>query len=255
MSLTPLGDLFFEIVSMMGIRGYNVIPFNFLIENKKRNDKFIERGELDKVVIIHDNQLIKSLADYRLANYGMPEDIFQGNKMGISMIFDHTSNGMMTLVLCSNDIEGTTSKDTLVEFICAYLKRLIKIKTNGLSEDPFRTENKVSGILILPVGISPFSKTYTDAIIPFEMIIEDDIRSRVYDNILQSHYKTIPQETKNLILSEVGLNSGNIPSITKKNDITCQILGLQQGHLLVATRGNVASEETIHSSIFIRDIK
>ena len=38
-------------------------------------------------------------------------------------------------------------------------------------------------------------------------------------------------------------------------DITCQILGLQQNHLLVAIRGNVASKETIHSSIFIRDIK
>ena len=256
MSKTPLGDLFFEVISMMSIRNYNILPFNFLINNKKMNNRFIERGELDKVITITDSQLLQSLAEYRLVNYQMSRELFQSDKMGISMVFDHTSNGMRTLVLFSNDdIKGLTSKDTIVDFIGTYLKIITQNKTEGKSIDPFLKENKVSGIFILPVGLSSFSNTYIDVSICIEIITEDDIKSRVYDNVLQSHYRTIPQDTKNLILAEVGLNAGNIPSITKKNDITCQILGLQQNHLLVATRGNVASEETIHSSIFIRDIK
>ena len=219
------------------------------------NNRFIERGEIDKVVTITDAQLLQSLSDYRLANYQMSRDLFQGDKMGISMVFDHTSDGMRTLVLCSNDGEGLTSKDTIVDFIGGYLKMIVSVKTEGRSVDPFLSENKVSGIFVLPVGVSPFSKTFMEQFIGIEIITEDDIKSRVYDNILQSHYRTIPQDTKNLILAEVGLNAGNIPSITKKNDITCQILGLPQNHLLVATRGNVAPEETIHSAVFIRDIK
>lgn len=254
-SMTPLGDLFFEIISFMSMRDYNILPFNFLIDNRRANNRHIERGELDKVVTITDQQLLQSLADYRMANYQMGKDLFQGDKMGISMIFDHTSNGMRTLVLLSNDNEGLTSKDTLVDFIGSYLKMVVSVKTNRRSEDPFLIQNKVSAIFILPVGVSPFSKTFMDVSINIEIITEDDVKSRVYDNVMQSHYRVIPQDTKNLILSEVGLNAGNIPSITKKNDITCQILGLNPGNLLVATRGNVASEETMHSSVFIRDIK
>lgn len=255
MSTTPMGDLFFEIIQMMGMRGYNVLPFNFLINNKIMNNRYKECGELDKVREISDNELLQSLMSYREANFQLDRNLFGFEKMGFSMVFDHCSNGMRTLVLIANDIKGITSKDTLVDFITNFLKVVVSQKTGGKSSDPLLRDNKVSAIFVLPGGISPFSKTFVDKFTLIEIITEDDIKSRVYDSVLQSHYKTIPLEEKNMILSEVGLNSTNIPSISKDNDTACKILGLKKKDLLVATRTKISSEETLDRSVFFREIK
>lgn len=255
MSLTPMGDLFFEIVSMMGMRGYNILPFNFLINNRKMNNRFIETGQLERVVTISDAALLEALFSYRLLNYGIDRDFFTGEKMVFSMIFDHCSNGTRTLVLIANDDSGITSKETLVDFIGSYLKEITKYKTGGKSCDPFLRENKITGIFILPDGVSAFSKTFMDEFSTLEIITEDDIKSRVYDNVLQSHYKIIDQEKKNYFLSEVGFNANIIPSVNSHEDKTCKILGIKKGSLIVATRSKASEEETLTTSNFIRNVK
>lgn len=250
-----MGDLFFEIVQMMGMRGYNVLPFNFLINNKKMNNRYKECGELNKVNEISDNDLLQSLISYREVNFQLDSNLFGFEKMGLSMVFDHCSNGMRTLVLIANDIKGITSKETLVDFITGFLKVVVYQKTGGKSSDPLLRDNRVSAIFVLPGGVSPFTKTFVEKFTLIEILTEDDIKSRVYDSVLQSHYRTIPPEEKNMILSEVGLNSGNIPSLTKDNDTACRVLGLKKKDLLIATRTKISSEETLDKSIFIRDIK
>jgi DNA-directed RNA polymerase subunit H (RpoH/RPB5) len=255
MSSTPMGDLFFEIVSMMGMRGYNILPFNFLINNRKMNNRFIETGQLERVVTITDAQLLESLISYRIVNYEIDRNFFTGDKMQFSMVFDHCSNGIRTLVLITNDDSGITSKENLVEFISSYLKTITHHRTGGKSSDFFLRENRVTGVFILPGGVSSFSKTFMDEFSTLEIITEDDIKSRVYDNVLQSHYKIIEQEKKNYFLSEVGFNSNIIPSVNAHDDKTCKILGIKKGSLIVATRSKASEEETLSTSIFIRNVK
>ena len=249
-----MSDLFFEIVAMMGIRGHNILPFKEFIDNRMMNFKYIQRGELDKVVEIPEQTLLQSLISYRTANYQLDPSLFGMDKMGFSMVFDHSTNGMRTLVLISNDRNSVTSKDTIVEFVTSILKILTEKKTNGRSIDPFIFENKISGIFILPNGVSSFSKTFFEKIKNIEIIYEDVVMSRVYDHCLQSGIKTIQEEEKNMILSESGLSNGNIPSVSKDSDNLCKIMGLRKGDLMVSKRGSIDENETLKFSTFIRNI-
>lgn len=254
MSSFKMSDLFFEVVSMMGIRGYNILPFKEFIDNRMLNFKYIQRGELDKVREIPEQVLLQSLISYRTANYQLEPSLFGMDKMGFSMIFDHANNGMRTLVLISNDRDSVTSKDTIVEFITSILKKVTEKKTEGRSIDPFIAENKISGIFILPTGVSSFSKTFLEKIRNIEIMTEDTIMSRVYDNCLQSGIRTVTQDEKNMILSEVGLLTNNIPSVNRDTDNLCKIMGLKRGDLMISTRGSIDENETLNSSIFIRNI-
>lgn len=249
-----MGDLFFEIVSMMGIRGYNILPFKFLIDNRMKNNRHREKNEVDKIVEIPDATLLDIIVKYRTANYKIDQNHFGNEKMGFSMIFDHATNGMRTLVLISNEKDGLTSKDTIVDFIGSILKLVTGTRTKGQSTDPFLKSNKVSGIFILNSGVSSFSKTFLNELSTLEIITESEIRSRCYDSCLQSHIATINSEEKDYMLAELGLDSGKIPSITKNIDTTCRIMGLTQGDLMIATRGSVSEEETLSKSIFFRNI-
>lgn len=251
---TPLYKLFFEIVQMMGMRGYNIFPFKFLVDNHMKNERFIELGQLDKVKIFNDNDLVQHLVNYRTTNFGVSADFFPGSRMPISMVFDHPITGIRTLVLVSNETEGITSKDTIVDFISNILKTITYYKTNKQSCDPFLSRNKVNGIFILPSGVSSFSRTFLNEMPTIKLLTENEVMSRCYDSIIQSHITTVTPDEKMSILEPVGLTGQKIPSVNSNNDVLCKILDLQKDHMMIATRTAIASEETIDKSMFFRQI-
>lgn len=251
--MTSMVDLFFEIVSMMGIRGYDIMPFQFLIDNKMINERLLQQGQ--NPTNISENSLLSFLINYRTDNFMIDSSLFNDGNINFSTIFNHTYNGMTTLVLICNDDSVTTSKDTLVSYINKYMKRITEIKTNGLSSDPFVRSNKISAIFVINGSISSYCKPFLDELSIIEIFTYDSIMSRCYDSCLQSHITSIPKEIKTTMLSKIGLSSSKIPSVKKKNDILCQIMGLQQGNLMLARRRNISSEETVKNAPFIREIK
>lgn len=249
-------DLFIEIISFMGMREYDITPFMFLINNKMKNDRHIQLGELDKVEEIPVYTIMEFLNEYRWFNYGLDPKNFTEGKTAFSVPFTHTYNGVTTFVLISNDEKDTlTSKDRIKEHISSYLLPLVSHITNGLSYNVWDHNNKVSVIFVLSEGVSSYSKTFLDELDLIEIIKDVDIMTRCYDSCLQSNIRTIPLREKKDLLSEVGLNSSNIPSVTKKNDTLCKILGLKQGDLMISYRRNISSEETVTNAVFLRDIK
>jgi DNA-directed RNA polymerase subunit H (RpoH/RPB5) len=249
-----LMKLFFEIVQMMGMRGYNIHPFKFIIDNYMKNERFTELGQLDKIIEFDENLVIEHLINYRTTNFGIGPENFKGERMKISMIFDNPITGMRTLVLVSNETEGITSKDIINDYISRVLRPITKYKTNGLSIDPFLKNNKVNAIFILPSGVSPFSKSFLNEMSTIILMTESEILNRCYDSVIQSHIRTVPPDEKMSILESVGLNGSRIPSINSANDSLCKILDLQKDHLMISTRTSIASEETITNSIFLRNI-
>lgn len=252
---TQYSDLFFEVVSMMGMREYNILPFNFLLERKQLNARYEAMGQLDKIRHITDQELLPILRSYRYNTFGIDDAVFEDGKKAFSMIFEHSFNGMWTVVVFSNSNENTTSKDELTIMIKYILQKVIKCKTNGMSEDSVNPQNKTSAIFILTSDVSSYSKPFLEQMNSIEIILESHILSRVYDNCLQSHIRCIGQNQKNKILAEVALESHNIPSISKSKDILCKILGLKVNDLMVATRVNISPEEIVQNATFIRNIK
>lgn len=251
--MTSMVDLFFEVISMMGMRGYDILPFQFLIDSKMISERVLQRGETPD--IISEAALLSFLVNYRTENFMIDPSLFNEGNINFSTIFNHSYNGLRTLVLICNDDSMTTSKDTLVSYINKYMKRITELKTNGLSSDPFIRDNKVSAIFIINGTVSSYCKPFLDELSIIEILTYDNIMSRCYDSCLQSHITTIPKEIKVGMLSQIGLSSNKIPSIKKKNDIMCQVLGLQQGNLLVARRRKISSEETVTNAVFVREIK
>lgn len=251
---TPLYRLFFEIVQMMGMRGYSIHPFKFLIDHRMKNDRLTELGQLDKVVEFSDSDLIQHLVNYRTTNFGVSPDLFPGSRMPISMIFDHPISGIRTLVLVSNETECVTSKDTIVDFINNILKTVTYNKTGGQSCDPSLSCNKVSGIFVIPSGVSPFCRTFLNEMSKIKILTENEILSRCYDSVIQSHITTVPPDEKMSILEPVGLTGQKIPAVNSLTDSLCKVLDLQKDHMMIATRTAIAPEETITASLFFRQI-
>lgn len=245
-------ELVFETISMMGIRGYNIFPFQRIINIKMMNAKFIEMGQLEQVINISNQDLLNLIKVNRNLNFGIEDDNFVAGKTSFSMIFDHCYNGMTTLVLFGGDNDKLTSKDDTKEYLNRPFTRLCELKTGN--NNAFLKANKVSCILILSLGISSTNRTFFDEIPTVEIITETEILSRPYDSCLQSHISTINSEEKNKILFEVGLNENKIPSVRKDDDNLCRILNLKKTDLMISTRRSI-SEEEIDYSTFIRNIK
>lgn len=251
--MSDICKLFYEIVSMMGMRGYDISAFSHLIQAKMFKERMMQLGNQ----VEEDNKLnlLKFIIEYRYNNFNIPPNMFGSGRMGFSMVFKNLFTGMTTLVLISDDEFSLTSKEKLTIYIQSYLNEITSIKTSGFSRDSFVDSNRISVIFILNEGISSYSRTFIDELSNIEIFTENQILNRCYDNCMQSHIRTIPKDEKNILLSTVGLNSNNIPSVTKKNDILCKILNLNKSHLMIATRRNISSEEIVTNAVFLRDIK
>lgn len=245
--------LFFEIVQMMGLRGYNILPFNFLIDIENKNDYHKTHGQDDNVQTVTDLMLLDWIIKYRQINFKLEPEVFQGEKMQFSMVFNHSFNGMRTLVCIGNEVDESTSKDEIKDMF-EKLKHITYLKTGGVSSNPHAEVNKVSGILVLSEGVSSFSKTFFDEITSVEILLENEILFRAHDNCMQSSYQIIPPEEKIKILGEVGLTSSLIPSTSLRQDIFCKVSGLKPGNMIKYIRPKISEEETC-DSVFLRDIR
>lgn len=254
----PLNTLFFEIVQMMGMRGYNIQPFKFLIDNRMKNDRLIEIGKESEVIEFSDNYLIDWISWYRLGQFKLHPELFYGEQMTISMVFERFGKEddiISTLVIVGNEKDGMTSKDTIVDFFSGMLKRLTQIKTNGISVNPVIKANRVNGIFILHSGISSYSKSYLNEMPNIRILTEADVLSRNYDQCLQSHIKIVGQTEKDNILEPVGLNGAKIPAVNKDNDAYCRVVDPRKGDMMVISRDAIASEEALTTSMNFRDIR
>lgn len=254
----PLNTLFFEIVQMMGMRGYNIQPFKMFIDNRMMNDRLIETGRIDEVKEISDEDLVNWIVNFRTTHYKIPPNHFQGTKMPISMVFERygrEEDCITTLVLVSNDTEGSTSKDSIVDFTGGILKVLTQIKTGGVSCDYCIEANKVNGIFILPSGVSAYSKTFLNKITSIKILTEGDVLSRCYDQCLQSNIRVVEQQEKESILDPVGLNDSKIPAVSRENDAYCRVMNLKSGNMMVISRDAIASEEALTTSTNMRIIR
>lgn len=255
---STLNTLFFEIVQMMGIRGYNIQPFKWLIDNRMKNDRLTELGREKEVVEINDSDLIQWIDNYRITQFGLPSEMFKGEKMPISMVFERfgrEEDVITTLVIVGNDKDGMTSKDTIVDFITSILKTLTQIKTGGVSVDPFIKSNKVNGIFILHSGVSSYSKTFLNEMSTIKILTEGDVLSRNYDQCLQSHIRIVDAIEKDNILEPVGLNGSKIPAVIKDNDAYCRVVDPRKGDLMIISRDAISSEESLTTSMNFRDIR
>jgi DNA-directed RNA polymerase subunit H (RpoH/RPB5) len=253
MSFSRNVQLFIEIINMMGIQGYDILPFEYLIKIQMDNEYYLERGEQDKVIQINEQELLKKISKYRRENFGVPDELFSGGRMSFSMIFDHCENGMTTLVCIANEIDELTSKNETTDMFIK-LKYITEFKTNKRSSDPNNVDNKVSGIFVLSKGVSSFSKTFLDDQNSSKIIYEDDILHRCYDHCMQSFVTAYNSDEKNRILGEVGLTSSNAPSTSISNDVFCKINNIKAGSLLKITRDQISPEETT-KSVFLRVVK
>lgn len=254
----PLNILFFEIVQMMGMRGYNIQPFKWLIDVRMRNDRLIELGRMSEVSEVPDDYLVEWISNYRMVNYDLGNDLFQGDKIRVSMVFQRygiEDECMTTLVVISDVEKGMTSKDEVVTFIESRLTPLTLKMTNGLSREYALKSNKISGILILKNGISAYSKTFLNEMPTIKILTENDVLSRCYDQVLQSGITVVGKDIKDSILEPVGLNDSKIPSVSRDNDAYCRVMDLTKGNLMIISREALASEEPLGDSLNFRVIK
>lgn len=237
----------------MGMRGYDILPFNSIINIFIKNRYLIERNRLDEVVEINENDLLKWIIEYRMDNFGITQENFIGSRMQFSMVFDNPINDLRTLVVIGNEVDESTAKAETKEMIDK-LKMITHLKTNGRSSDPCLSANNVTGMFILSTGVSSFSRAFFDEWSRIQIIKDDDILHRCYDNCLQSHVETIDVERKNVILSDVGLNSNSIPSTSKSQDVHSKVMNIEIGSMLKFSRKKLQPEETT-DAIFLRNVR
>lgn len=245
--------LFTEVVLIMGLRGYNIQSFKWLIDIHMINDAYIKNGEESKVTQINEKILVEFISNYGKANFGLGVEEYKGERRQFSTCFDNPLTGVRTLVLFGDAINENDSLERTNSML-ELVKSMTQYKTSGLSIDPFKSENKVSAIYILSQGISSYSTQIFGALsTTIEIFSDINILMRVYDNCMQSHFTNISSGERNKILSEVHLTPGIIPSMSVE-DITCKVLGHRKNTLNLISRIAVSGEE-LNNQCFIRSVK
>lgn len=245
--------LFVEIVQLMGLKGYDITPFNFLIQNEAMNHYYTERGKLDKVQEIDEKKLLQFIFNYRMTNFGVSNDLFPGEKMQYSMVFDHCYNGLRTLVCIGNEMNESTSKASSIE-MTDKLKAVTLYRTGGQDANFLSSKNRVSGIFIINKSISSASKTFLNELKSIQIIEDTDIFNRSHDNCLQSHIEEVNKLDADKMLSEIGISKSNIPSTSREIDAQTRLRNFEPGTMLKFTRSQISSEEP-NGGLFIRNVR
>jgi DNA-directed RNA polymerase subunit H (RpoH/RPB5) len=264
-SNTNIVNIVIRIISLMGLRGYNILPFNFLLENEMKNEYYMKRGMMDKINFFNEAQIKDFIGNYRFSNFNVeckkykfretnPESLhfFSEGRSSFSLIFDHSRTGLRTAVLIDNSVDENTSTDS-IRLMINNLKYITNAKTNGISADPFLKENNMSVIFVVSLGISSSASTFISGISNIEIMTDDQILNKCYDNCLQPHFKSISTENKLQLLTENGLKSNLIPSLPI-TDILSKSYGYKENDLIVINRGP-GSEEESTGSVSIRIVK
>ena len=248
---------------MMGMRGYDIQPFNQIISKRMLNERLIEMGKENEVKEMTDVELLNIIENYRNANFLnlIPDEekpkILKEGKSALSTVFERHGDEdeeISTLVFVSNE-EGLVSKDSIVSIMNNLLSVIVENKTNRTSRDAFKRENKVNAIFILSHGISSFSKTYMNEMPTIKILTETEVLNRSYDQCLQSHVKFVGPDEKTEILNPVGLSGSKIPAVSKNNDVLCKVLDPSKGDLMIVTRTAIAPEEALKQTLFFRDVR
>lgn len=249
-----LVNLFTEVVLLMGMKGFNTLPFKWIIDRKMINEALINNNQSNNVVPITYIELVTWIKTYRYVNFKLDENDYVGNRKAMSICFNRSSDGMRTLVVFGDSIDKDESMDQIKNLI--YIaKKMVQIKTNGQSENIFDTVNKCNVIYVVSKGVSSYTtglyETFGDSI---KYFTDFQILSRAYDHCMQSHFVNIDEEKKSKMLLEVHLNSGSIPSMPASDPIA-KLLEHKSKSMNIIRRIAVSSEETEEEQIFCRLVR
>lgn len=247
-------SLFFEVVLLMGMRGYNTMPFEWLIERKMINEAYINTNQKEKIIPITKEELSTFIYFYRTYNFKLNPNDYTGERKKFSVCFDRPSDGMRTLVIFGEESDKDESMSHITLLI-ENMNTMVQIKTEGRSQNCFDTNNKCSAIYVVSKGISSYTSPLLEKYKPTIQYFTDvQLLTRSYDNCLQSYFTNINERERNILLSEVHLVPSKIPS-TPSNDIITKLMGYEKKSLNLITREAISPEETEQIQTFIRLVK
>lgn len=249
-----LVNLFTEVVLLMGINGYNTLPFKWLIDKKMMNEALINNNQINNVVNTTYNELVSFIRTYRYMNFKLDDNDYLGPRKCMSVCFNRGSDGIRTLVVFGDSIDKDESMDQIKNLIYV-AKKMVQIKTNGQSDNIFDPINRCNVIYIVFKGVSSYTtglyESFGDSV---KYFTDFQILSRSYDHCMQSHFTNINEEEKSRMLLEVHLNSGSIPSMPSSDPIA-KLLDQKSRSMNIIRRVAISSEETEEEQIFARLVR
>lgn len=245
--------LFLEVVMLMGLRGYNIQAFKWLIDLELQNQAYIGNNEPEKVISTTNNYLANFISSYRNANFALNGADFSEVRKQFSVIFDRPSDERRTLVLFGDNIDKDESIDQ-THTLTNFSRNLIGSKTNNYNK-PFDRESNCTIVYVIKKAISKYTSPlfilFTDYV---DVFTDQQLFTRSYDNCMQSYFVNIPEDKAKNMLSEVHLNQSTIPSVST-NDVMSKVMKFESKTANLIYRKTISSEETTDIETFVRTVR
>jgi len=243
--------LYIEVLKMVALRGYNILPYQAILDDERRNDFLSRQGE-------SANYLSDDIAGdyiYRVTTGILNQNIPNVNRGSRSMFNSIFSRGEEKLIIYFAETEDlkSVSKDSASRFVNNL--RSICLNLFGTPDYCNTFVAKMRGILITKNNLTPGNQSWLSQITVIEHFLDTSLLCSISENVFSSRRRILNKEEKTVFAKELGMSLSKIPSVVLSKDISYQFYGIDKDDVVREERESIFPESLIPKSISYRFCK
>jgi DNA-directed RNA polymerase subunit H (RpoH/RPB5) len=240
--------LYIEVLKMIGLRGYNILPYQNILDDEKINDNLLKKGQLTDykndeyisqyVYSIYKNMLqIPNNASYPQLRTRF-NSIFTKGEEKLLVFFDQTEE----------------SKSVSKENASKFVKSLENISSFFFKTSDYCNKNscKIKAIFITKNNLTPGNQTWLSQISVIEHFLDVNLLCSISENILCSKRHILTESEKINFCQELDISLSKIPYISKEKDISYRFYSVEKNDVVKEERTSVFPESLTQKSITYR---
>lgn len=254
----PNVNLFIEVLMIMGLNNYNILPFQYLIEESMKFKALVNNNiDISGFKQTSFNELIDYIIEYKRSNsyeYLQYNNV-KYHKSNMSLCFTNPINNCTCFVYFCEQLSSD-----IFNSIISTTNELIRRRNNSYSIPT----DLDAGVLIngnnnfcLKIITQTKQTVYSNYIkkefnANVEVFIENQILCRPYDNVFSPHYNFLDKDNSYSMMSNLNVKPSNLPKIEKEGIISKIFFNSDSNSLVEITRHKNSSEEISTLSNFYR---
>ena len=248
-------QLYIEVLKMVALRGYNILPYQAILDDEKKNDYYTRRGELDKVNYKNDDYIGKYIYSIYLKTLKINNQTSfnEGSLPPLRSLFNSIfskNDEKLVVIFSDSDEEKSVSKETATKFL-----NTIQIISNffyNTSDYCNSSFCKLKGIFITKNNLTPGNQAWLSQISIIEHFKDDSLFCSIAENIFCSRRKVLTSEQKKEFVKELGCSLSKIPSIPLDKDISFRFYGIHKNEIVKEERESIFPESLNQKSVSYR---
>ena len=244
--------IFIEVLKMVGLRGYNTLPYQWILDNEGINDLLLKRGDVDKVNYFTDEKLGGDLYNYYKSIFRLPNKYSPSLREQYTTVF---SKGNDIIIVFFLESEANSSGVENMRRAISVMREICKIRYGNVNYCDDSSGYSMKAVFITQKKLTPDGKKMISSMPHIEHFLDNTFLAGIAQNIFCSKYEILTEEKKKVFETQLDLHLSKIPSVTTEKDISVRFIGVNSGDILKYNRTSFFEEDISQTSVTYRLVK